>query len=56
MARIALATTYIEDGARLIDSPTLISGDFEKFMPGVEPGEAIESPLNPIVYTREGAS
>jgi hypothetical protein len=56
MARIALATTYIEDGARLIDSPTLISGDFEKFMPGVAPGEPIASELNPIVYTSRGTS
>ena len=52
MARVALATTYIETGSRLINSPTLISGDFEKFMPGIQPGDPIESPLNPIVYTR----
>lgn len=55
MARIALATTYIEDGSRLIDSPTLISGDFEKFMPGVAPGEPIASELNPILYTNGDA-
>jgi hypothetical protein len=56
MARVALAITYIEDGARLIDSPTLISGDFEKFMPGVAPGEPITSELNPVVYTNRGES
>jgi hypothetical protein len=51
-ARMALATTYLEDGARLVDSPTLISGDYEKFMPGVEPGGPIASPLNPVLYDR----
>lgn len=50
LARMALATTYLEDGARLVDSPTLVSGDFEKFMPGVGPGAPIASPLNPVTY------
>lgn len=53
-ARLALATTYIEDGARCVDSPTLISGDFGKFMPGVGPGEPIASERNPIVFHRRG--
>ncbi len=53
MARVALATTYLEDGARLVDEPTLISGDFEKFLPGVAPGSVIASPLNPVVYPQE---
>jgi len=52
LARMALATTYLEDGARLVDEPTLISGDFEKFMPGIGPGDPIASPLNPILDTR----
>jgi len=52
LARVALATTYLEDGARLVDSPTLVSGDFEKFMPGVGPGEPIASESNPVVYAR----
>lgn len=56
LARMALATTYFETGARLVDSPTLISGDFEKFMPGVLPGEPIASKLNPVVYAQEAAS
>ena len=51
LPRVALATTYLEAGARLVKSPTLISGDFEKFMPGVRPGEEINSHLNPVVYT-----
>ena len=56
LARMALATTYLEDGARLVDSPTLISGDFEKFMPGVKPGDPIASRLNPILYDRKAPS
>ena len=56
LARMALATTYLEDGARLVDSPTLISGDFEKFMPGVKPGDPIASRLNPILYDGKAAS
>lgn len=55
MARMALATTYIEDGARLVESPTLVSGDFEKFMPGVRPGEPIKSHLNPVVYEQKAS-
>ncbi len=55
LARMALATTYLADGARLVDSPTLISGDFEKFMPGVAPGAPIASRLNPILYDRKTA-
>ncbi|MEN0066436.1 MAG: phytanoyl-CoA dioxygenase family protein [Myxococcota bacterium] len=53
LPRMALATTYLEDGARLVDEPTLISGDFEKFMPGVGPGDPISSPLNPVLYPTE---
>jgi hypothetical protein len=49
-SRMALATTYFEDGARLTSSQTMISGDFQKFMPGVEPGGIINSDYNPICY------
>lgn len=48
-ARQVMATTYFADGARLVDSPTMVSGDFEKFLPGARPGEVIDTPLNPIV-------
>ena len=51
LARIAFSTTYFEDHARLIDSPTLISGDYEKFMPGTGPGDPIASHLNPVLYS-----
>jgi len=47
--RAVMATTYFADGARLVDSPTMVSGDFEKFLPGAQPGEVIDTPLNPIV-------
>ncbi|MCA9685458.1 MAG: phytanoyl-CoA dioxygenase family protein, partial [Myxococcales bacterium] len=49
-ARLAFSTTYFEDGARLIDSPTMISGDYEKFVQGTGPGEPIASELNPVLY------
>jgi ectoine hydroxylase-related dioxygenase (phytanoyl-CoA dioxygenase family) len=47
--RQVMATTYFADGAPLVDSPTMVSGDFEKFMPGAKPGAVIDTPLNPIV-------
>jgi hypothetical protein len=47
--RRALATTYFADGARVVDSPTLISGTWREFIPGVEPGGLAASPLNPII-------
>ncbi|MEM6330559.1 MAG: phytanoyl-CoA dioxygenase family protein [Planctomycetota bacterium] len=50
--RMVLATTYFEDGARVIDAPHMVNGDWRHFMPGVEPGERIDSPLNPVLYRR----
>jgi hypothetical protein len=47
---MALATTYFEDGARLVSNPTMISGDFHKFMPGIKPGDLINSHYNPVCY------
>jgi hypothetical protein len=47
--RRALATTYFADGARVVDSPTLISGTWREFLPGVEPGALAASDLNPVV-------
>jgi ectoine hydroxylase-related dioxygenase (phytanoyl-CoA dioxygenase family) len=49
-SRMVLATTYFEDGARVVDAPTMISGDWRKFMPGVEAGERIDSPYNPVCF------
>jgi hypothetical protein len=47
--RRALATTYSADGAHVVESPTLISGSWQDFLPGVEPGGLAVSNLNPIV-------
>jgi hypothetical protein len=49
-SRIVLANTYYADGARVVDAPTMVSGDWQKFMPGVGPGEVAESPLNPVCW------
>ena len=49
-SRIALANTYYRDGAKVINSPTMVSGDWQKFMPGVKPGGIAVSPLNPICW------
>jgi len=49
-SRIVLANTYYADGARVVNSPTMVSGDWQKFMPGVGPGEVAQSPLNPICW------
>jgi hypothetical protein len=49
-ARMVLATTYFEDGARVIDAPHMVNGDWRQFMPGVEPGQVIDTPLNPVLF------
>jgi len=48
-ARMVLATTYFADGVRLVSSPTMVSGDWRKFIPGTEPGQVVASPFNPLV-------
>ncbi len=48
-SRMVLATTYFADGARVVPQPTMISGDWRKFMPGVEAGELINSEYNPVL-------
>ncbi|MEM9691279.1 MAG: phytanoyl-CoA dioxygenase family protein [Myxococcota bacterium] len=52
--RLAIAITYFADGVRLLQHPTMISGDYEKFMPGISPGDVIDSPLNPLLYRKNG--
>jgi hypothetical protein len=47
-SRMVLATTYFEDGACVVPAPTMISGDWRKFMPDVDAGEPIQSPYNPV--------
>ncbi len=48
-ARVALANTYFADGAHVVDEPTMVSGDWQCFMPGVRPGQLATSSRNPIV-------
>jgi hypothetical protein len=52
-SRMVLATTYFEDGACVVPAPTMISGDWRKFMPDVDAGETIDSRYNPICSDRE---
>lgn len=52
-SRIVLANTFYADGARLVDNPTMVSGDWQKFMPGAEPGGLAASPLNPVCWPPE---
>ncbi|WMS44661.1 phytanoyl-CoA dioxygenase family protein [Acuticoccus sp. MNP-M23] len=49
-SRLVLANTYYVDGARVIDSPTMVSGDWQKFMPGVGPGEVASTDRNPLCW------
>jgi hypothetical protein len=49
VARMVLANTYYADGARIVERPTMISGDWRKFLPGVGPGELAVSERNPLV-------
>ena len=49
-SRIVLANTYFADGARVVKEPTMVSGDWQKFIPGVEPGEVVASELNPVCW------
>ncbi|MGF1554061.1 MAG: phytanoyl-CoA dioxygenase family protein [Paracoccaceae bacterium] len=53
MSRIVLANTFYADGARIVDSPTMVSGDWQKFMPGCEPGGLAASDLNPVCWPPE---
>ncbi len=55
MSRIVLANTFFADGARLMDAPTMVSGDWQKFMPGCEPGGLADSRLNPVCWPPEAA-
>lgn len=49
-SRCVLANTFFADQARVMDAPTMVSGDWRKFLEGVEPGELAASPLNPICW------
>ena len=49
-ARAVMTVIYMEDGIRLAE-PTRKQhyADWEAFMPGVKPGEVVDSPLNPVL-------
>lgn len=47
--RSVLASTYFADGARVVEQPTMVSGDWQRFMPGAGPGTVIDTRLNPVV-------
>lgn len=49
--RMVLATTYFADGVRVVPAPTMVSGDWRKFVPGAEPGQVVASPRNPVLGT-----
>lgn len=49
--RMVLATTYFADGVRIVPAPTLINGDWRKFLPGTEPGGLAASARNPVLTT-----
>jgi len=49
-SRIVLANTYFANGARIVKKPTMVSGDWQKFIPGVAPGEIAASKLNPVCW------
>ena len=48
--RVVLANTFFVDGARIVEQPTMVSGDWQKFIPNVGPGEIAASELNPICW------
>ncbi|MAH89040.1 MAG: snoK [Pelagibacterales bacterium] len=48
--RVALANTFFADGARVNNNPTMVSGDWKKFIPGVKPGGIVATKLNPICW------
>jgi ectoine hydroxylase-related dioxygenase (phytanoyl-CoA dioxygenase family) len=50
LSRVVLANTYFADGARVVDAPTQVSGDWRKFIPETEPGEIAASRLNPVCW------
>lgn len=45
--RMVLGATYFADGARIIEHPTMVSGDWRLFVPDTAPGEPAASRNNP---------
>lgn len=48
--RIALSNIYFENGSRVINSPKITSGNWQKFIPNTKPSETISTIYNPILY------
>lgn len=55
-SRMAMANTCFADGARVVERPTMVSGDWRKFLPDIEPGEIAASRLNPICWSRDSVA
>ncbi|MCJ0874479.1 phytanoyl-CoA dioxygenase family protein [Streptomyces sp. AP-93] len=49
VSRRVLSSTYYADGTRITSRPTMLSGSWTDFVPGVEPGAPAASALNPVV-------
>jgi hypothetical protein len=47
--RMVLGATYYADGVRVVDRPTIVSGDWQQFVPDTAPGAVAASPRNPAV-------
>jgi len=47
--RMVLGATYYADGARVVDRPTMVSGDWRLFVPDTEPGALAASVRNPLL-------
>ena len=47
--RMVLGATYFGDGARILDAPTMVSGDWRLFVPDTAPGEPAASRNNPLL-------
>ena len=56
VSRLVLANTYYVDGARVVDQPTMVSGDWQKFIPDTAPGEVAASPLNPVCWPPDASA
>ncbi len=51
-SRLVLANTYFEDGARVVEQPTMVSGDWQNFIPDTSPGQVICTERNPVCWEK----
>ena len=52
-SRVVLASTYFVDGAKILETPTMVSGDWQRFIPDTAPGGLAASVYNPICWQME---